>query len=281
MDNRFNDVSNEDVKKEIDKIDLEIPQSVYRRMFSFIDLTSLNTSDSNTSIKEFVTKVNNFGFTFPDLPQVAALCVFPKFIPVLRELLSVDTINIASVAGSFPTSQTFLENKLDEIKRVINKGADEIDIVLSIGEFLDGNYDQVSKEIRTIKDTVGCVTVKVILETGILEQPELIYKASSLAIEAGADFIKTSTGKAPVSATPEAAFVMCSAISDHYNATKKATGFKAAGGIGTAEEAKQYYSIVESVLSREWLVPDRFRIGASRLANNLLRYIEGRTISYF
>ena len=281
MNNKFTDVSTDDVRASIEKLDISRSDLIYRRLFSFLDLTSLNSTDSDNSIGNLCDKVNNFVFSFPDLPTVAAICVFPRFVPLVKKLLKVEEINIASVAGSFPSSQTFLENKLDECKRVIDKGADEIDIVISVGEFLDGNYELVANEIKTIKDTVGCVHVKVILETGTLNTPEQIYKASMLAMNSGADFIKTSTGKAEVSATPEAAWVMCSAISDFHATNGRAVGFKPAGGISTVEDAIVYYSIVESLLGKEWLVPARFRIGASRLANDLLNIIEGRQIQYF
>jgi len=281
MENKFTGISSDEIAGKLKNIELNITGNTYRRLFSYIDLTSLNQTDSERTTMELVDKVNNFGFMFPDLPSLAAICIFPRFVQVVRKHLTVEHINIASVAASFPASQTFLENKIDEVKRVVDKGADEIDIVLSVGEFLEGNYDLVASEIKTIKETVGCVHVKVILETGLLESPELIYKASVLAMEAGADFIKTSTGKASVSASPEAAFVMCSAIHDFYSKTKKAVGFKPAGGIAGAEDALVYYSIVESVLGKEWLIPDRFRIGASRLANDLLVHIEGRSVVYF
>ncbi len=281
MENKFTGISTSEISKELNNIEPNITGNTYRRIFSYIDLTSLNHTDSISTIRGLCEKVNNFGFMFPDLPNVAAICVFPRFVPTVRELLAIEQINIASVAASFPSSQTFLENKIDEVKRVVDKGADEIDIVISIGEFLDGNYDLVASEIRKIKETVGCVHVKVILETGLLESPELIYRASMLAMEAGADFIKTSTGKVGISASPEAAFVMCTAIYDFYSERKRPVGFKPAGGIGTAADALKYYSIVESVLGKEWLVPDRFRIGASRLANDLLKYIEGRSVQYF
>jgi len=281
MKNKYAGVSTREISEAIEKTEANVSPGSYRSLFSFIDLTSLNNTDSENSIKGMADKVNNFSSVFPDLPSVAAICVFPRFVPVARERLVSDKINIASVVGSFPDSQTFIENKIDEARRVVNKGADELDMVISLGEFLEGNYDLVASEISSLKETVGGAHLKVILETGVIEKPELIYKASMLAMEAGADFIKTSTGKAAVSATPEAAYVMCNAIYDHYKVTKRIVGFKPAGGIGTAGEALKYYSIVESVLGKEWLVPDRFRIGASRLANDLLTHIKGSAITYF
>jgi deoxyribose-phosphate aldolase len=218
---------------------------------------------------------------FPELLNVAGICVFPRFVSTVKESLELKDVNIVSVGGSFPSSQTFIENKIDECKRAMDAGAEEIDIVISLGEFLSGNYKLVSEEIKAIKETIGCTHLKVIIESGLIEKPELIYSASILAMEAGADFIKTSTGKAEVSATPEAAWVMCHAIKDYYSTSKREVGFKPAGGISTKNNALLYYAIVESILSRSWLVPTLFRIGASRLANDLLRSIEGRDVNYF
>lgn len=281
MKNRFSDVRNEDIRQILDNIEYCPPANIYRQLFSFLDLTSLNVTDNESTTVKVCEKLNNFSYMFPDLPIVAAICVFPRFVPLVRKVLKVEQINIASVAASFPSSQTFIENKIDECKRAVDAGADELDIVISIGEFLDGKYELVSSEIKAIKDTVGCKHVKVILETGLLETPELIYKASMLAMDAGADFIKTSTGKAHTSATREAAWVMCGAIKDYHTKTGREVGFKPAGGISTADDAEQYYSIVDGVLGKQWLIPGLFRIGASRLANDLLKKMEGRNLEYF
>ena len=281
MANDFKDISPELIKQRIPEVKNSGSPEIYRKLFSFLDLTSLNITDSEKSISLLVDKVNNFTYSFPDLLNVAAICVFPRFVPIVRKFITVDEINIASVGGSFPTSQTFLENKIDECKRIMDKGADEIDIVMSLGEFLAGNLDIVRTEIRSIKETIGCTHLKVILETGVIHEPELIYSASMIAMESGADFIKTSTGKAPVSATPEAAWIMCHAIKDYHELTKREVGFKPAGGISTKADALLYYSIVESILGKSWLVPGLFRIGASRLANDLLNTIEGREVNYF
>lgn len=281
MANDFKDISLELIKERIADLEISGSHEVYRKLFSYLDLTSLNITDSEKSIRVLVDKVNNFPYSFPDLLNVAAICVFPRFVPIVRQFISVDEINIASVGGSFPTSQTFLENKIDECKRIMDKGADEIDIVISLGEFMEGNLDIVGTEIRRIKETIGCIHLKVILESGIIHKPELIYSASMIAMESGADFIKTSTGKAPVSATPEAAWVMCHAIKDYHELSKREVGFKPAGGISTKADALLYYSIVERILGKSWLVPDLFRIGASRLANDLLSTIEGRDADYF
>lgn len=281
MANKFKDIGTEELSKEIREIKLAGSHEIYRRILSYLDLTSLNSTDNESSVRAMVDKVNNFQFLFPDLHHVAGICVYPRFVSAIKQSLEVKDVNIVSVAGSFPSSQTFLENKIDECKRVLDKGADEIDIVISLGEFLAGNYSVVEDEIRKIKETIGCTHLKVILETGILEEPEMIYSASMLAMEAGADFIKTSTGKASVSASPEAAWVMCNAIKDYYEISKREVGFKPAGGISTKNDALLYYSIVEKILGRSWLVPDLFRIGASRLANDLLNAIEGREVNYF
>lgn len=281
MTNRFTGVKTEEISKEIKDITIAGSYELYRRLISYLDLTSLNSTDSQQSIKDLTGKVNNFQYLFPDLLNVAGICVFPRFIPVLKDSLEIDSVKIVSVAGSFPDSQTFLENKIDECKRVMDAGTEEIDIVISLGEFLSGNYTLVGDEIRAIKEIIGCTHLKVILETGIIKEPELIYSAAMTAMEAGADFIKTSTGKAAVSATPEAAWVMCGAIKDFKDQTGKEVGFKPAGGIATKNDALLYYSIVEKLLGRSWLVPGLFRIGASRLANDLLNTVESREVNYF
>jgi len=281
MANRFTNVTTGEISSQIREITTAGSHEIYRRLMSYLDLTSLNSTDNDENIKSIVDKVNNFPFLFPDLHHVAGICIFPRFVPLVRQFLDIEEVNIVSVAASFPSSQTFLENKIDECKRVIDKGADEIDIVVSLGEFLAGNYQVVKDEIHSIKETIGCTHLKVILETGVINDPGLIYTASITAMEAGADFIKTSTGKASVSATPEAAWVMCNAIKDYFDLTKREVGFKPAGGISTKNDALPYYFIVEHILGREWLVPDLFRIGASRLANDLLNAIEGRDTNYF
>jgi len=281
MTNKYEGVGAEEISREIGEIKLMGSHEIYRKILSFLDLTSLNSTDNESSIRSIVDKVNSFPFIFPDLNHVAGICVFPRFVPTIKQSLEIEDVNIVSVAGSFPSSQTFIENKIDECKRVLDKGADEIDIVISLGEFMAGNYTVVEDEIRAIKDTIGCTHLKVILETGILDKPEIIYSASILAMQAGADFIKTSTGKASISATPVAAWVMCNAIKDFFASSNKEVGFKPAGGISTKKDALLYYSIVETVLGKSWLIPDLFRIGASRLANNLLNAIEGREANYF
>jgi deoxyribose-phosphate aldolase len=204
------------------------------------------------------------------LPNVAAICVFPVFVPVVKKNLQIEKVKIASVAASFPSSQTFLDIKLSEVKRVVDEGADEVDIVISIGEFLEGNYDLVSGEIKKIKEIAGNAHLKVILETGALEDLSLIKTASFIAMEAGADFIKTSTGKLEKGASPEAVWVMCEAIKEYAQKSGRAVGIKPAGGISDISTAIIYYLIVNEILGNDWLKPERFRFGASKLANLLL-----------
>jgi len=246
-----------------------------------IDLTSLNTTDNKTNILHLTGKVNSFSGRFSNIPNVAAICVFPNFVPVVKEKLTVKSVKIASVAGSFPSSQTFRSIKVAECKMAVEEGADEIDIVLPVGAFLGNDFELVANEIRELKEAIGDKHLKVIVESGLLGDYEQIFKASMIAMDAGADFIKTSTGKTSVSATPEAAYTMCHAIKDFYTETGIRVGFKAAGGIVTTADALTYYNIVSSCLGVEWLNNSLFRIGASRLANNVLADISGTRNDYF
>lgn len=255
---------------------------VYKRCFGCIDLTSLGATDSRRSIGEFTRKAIELPRHFPEAGSVASICVYPVFVETVGLAAGDSKMAITSVSGGFPSSQTYLEVKMLETAMAIENGADEIDIVISIGEMLDGEYDLAGNEIETLRAEIGDDAIlKVILESGTLSDPELIHKAATIAMEAGADFIKTSTGKNGIAATPEAAVAMCLAIRQFAEKTGRKVGFKAAGGISTAESAALYYSIVEEILSEEWLTPERFRIGASSLANNLLSEIEGREIKYF
>jgi deoxyribose-phosphate aldolase len=254
---------------------------VLMRIFSCIDLTSLNTSDSSEDIELFCSKVVGFPEAFPDFPNVAAICVYPVFASILFSRLKELPVQRAVVGGGFPSAQTFLDNKVAECSKAVFFGANEIDIVLSVGEFLEGNYELVGDEISSINAAIGSAHLKVILETGALESPENIWKASLLAMQAGADFIKTSTGKQTPAASPEAAWVMTHAIKAFASRRKKVVGFKPAGGIVSVEDALLYWHIVAEVLGEEWLQSERFRIGASRLANNLLTALSGRTQKYF
>ena len=255
---------------------------VYKRCFGCIDLTSLGATDSRRSIGEFTRKAIELPRHFPQAGSVASICVYPVFVETVGLAAGDYKMAITSVSGGFPSSQTYLEVKMLETAMAIENGADEIDIVISIGDMLDGEYDLAGNEIETLRAEIGDDAIlKVILESGTLSDPELIHKAATIAMEAGADFIKTSTGKNGIAATPEAAVAMCLAISQFAKKTGRKVGFKAAGGISTAESAALYYSIVEEILGEEWLTPERFRIGASSLANNLLSEIEGREIKYF
>lgn len=261
---------------------LEVPNKhLLMSILNMIDLTSLNTTDNKSNIIHLTGKVNSFQSRFSNIPNVAAICVFPNFVSVVKEKLTAKNVKIASVAGAFPTSQTFRSIKVAECKMAIDSGADEIDIVIPVGAFLGNDYAFVAEEIRELKKAVGDRVLKVIVESGLLTDTERIFRASMIAMDAGADFIKTSTGKVPVSATPEAAYIMCTAISDFYSETGIRVGFKAAGGIVTAADALTYYHIVNYCLGKDWLNNTLFRIGASRLANNILSEIAGERHEHF
>ena len=250
-------------------------------ILNLVDLTSLNTTDNRSQIIHFTGKVNGFSGRFSNIPNVAAICVFPNFVAVVKEKLTAKNVKIVAVAGGFPTSQTFRSIKITECKLAIESGADEIDIVIPVGAFLGNDFSMVADEIREIKAAIGDKQLKVIVESGLLGDYDHIFRASMIAMDAGADFIKTSSGKTPVSATPEAAFIMCHAISDFYSETGIRVGFKAAGGIVNTPDAILYYQIVSLCLGEEWLNNSLFRIGASRLANNILTEISGCTSIHF
>ncbi len=254
---------------------------ILREIFASLDLTSLNTSDSAASIRNFAERTSHFSYTFNDIGNVAALCVYPNFTRVAREGLGNCGVKLAVVAASFPTAQTFVEVKKMETGMAVAMGADEVDVVIPVGTFLEGAYDAVIDELRLIRDAAGEATLKVILETGLLKDERNIYRASVIAMEAGADFIKTSTGKSAVSATPEAVWVMCRAIRDYYNETGIMIGLKPAGGIVTPGDALIYYHIIRNMLGPRWLTPEYFRIGASRLANNILSELYPGRPAYF
>lgn len=254
--------------------------NVYKKLFSLIDLTSLGTTDNEKQIITFTEKVNQLSENFPEMENVAAICVYPCFVETVKNTL-IEDIEIAAVAAGFPSSQTFIEIKIAETALAVSQGASEIDIVLSVGKFLSENYDETFEEIEEIKSSCRNSHLKVILETGALATAKNIKKASLLCMEAGADFIKTSTGKTNPAATPEAAYVMCEAIREYYKNTGKKVGFKAAGGISTTEDAVKYYCIVKEILGEEWLNISLFRLGASRLANNLLTDIYKKEVKYF
>lgn len=254
---------------------------VKKFLFHCIDLTTLNTTDSDESVMRFTQNVNRFDEEFPDMKNVAAICVYPNFAEIVKDTLEVEDVKIACVSGGFPSSQTFTEVKVAETAMAIMDGADEIDIVISVGKFLVGDYESVCDEIQELKETCKDKHLKVILETGALRTASNIKKASILSMYAGADFIKTSTGKQQPAATPEAAYVMCQAIKEYYEETGNKVGFKPAGGINTVNDALVYYSIVKEVLGEEWLNNTLFRLGTSRLANLLLSDILGKETKFF
>ena len=263
-------------------------EQVYKDCFSMMDLTTLKTDDTPASVTKLVNKVNSFREAYPEWPLPASVCVYPNFAATVKEARTCD-FNITVVSACFPSSQSFLEVKLRECELAVEQGADEVDIVLALNAFLAGDYETAAEEIRQVRACIDKVAekqgrkvhLKVILETGLLRKPEAIAEASFLAMEAGADFIKTSTGKVDVNATPAAAYVMCECIAKYYEATGKKIGFKPAGGISSAADALCYYSIVSTILGKEWLNKDLFRVGVSRVANNLLAAVEQKTVSFF
>ncbi|WP_394337210.1 deoxyribose-phosphate aldolase [Dysgonomonas alginatilytica] len=247
---------------------------VYKTLYSCIDLTTLNTTDTKEEVWKFTEKVNDFEGTYPDVNNVAAICVFPNFAEVVKEALTAQGVKIACVSGGFPSSQTFTEVKIAETALAVANGADEIDIVLNLGFFLDENYEELCEEIDEIKHACRDAHLKVILETGALKTASNIMKASIFSLYSGADFLKTSTGKVYEGASLEAAYVMCTAIKEYAKKTGRKVGFKASGGIVTTEDAVKYYTVVKEVLGDEWCNNEYFRVGASRLANNLLDTIK-------
>jgi len=280
-------VDAEEVKQLLEKIQSALPsvhdKELLKKIFSLIDLTTLSEGDNIENVSRMCEKVNLLGESYPSMPVIAAICVYPEMVSVVKENLENPLVSIASVGGGFPASQTFTNIKVMEIEQAIEQGAEEIDIVLPVGKFLMGDLEYVEYEIQIIKQRIGPVHLKVILETGSLGDYSLIRKASLLAIEAGANFIKTSTGKVTPGATPEAMIVMCQAIKDYYMRTGKKIGIKPAGGISDSETAILYYAIVKEILGEDWLHSERFRIGASRLANRLLANIfdKGPDFGYF
>lgn len=274
------------VKAAVDKILAEnlkenMNEEVYKFLFNCIDLTTLRSTDSPRSVADFVERVNDFDNEHPEMKNVAAICVYPNFSQVVRTVLEVSDVDIACVAGCFPSSQSFLEVKVAEVALAVEGGADEIDIVLNLGNFLDGDYEEVCDEISELKHSCREARLKVILEAGALKTAANIKAASILSMYSGADFIKTSTGKEYPGADLQAAYVMCQCIKEYYEKTGRMVGFKPAGGVRTPEEALSYYCIVKEVLGEQWLTNEYFRIGASGLANNLLSAIWGTETKYF
>ena len=273
------------VGKEVAKIKIAANRNgnldVYKFCYSAIDLTTLSCTDSVESVREFARKAVDFNRVFPNIPNVASICVYPPFVETVGLEVDGTPMRITSVAGAFPASQSFIEVKALEVAMAIENGADEVDIVLNPGMVMAGHIDEAASEVELLREEAKDVVLKVIIESGALKTPELIRRASLVSMFAGADFVKTSTGKIDVAATPEAAFVMCHAIRDYYNATGRKVGFKAAGGVRTPEDAALYYTIVEEVLGKEWLTTDLFRIGASSAANNLISAIVDKSTKYF
>ena len=281
----------EDIDKSLELISRSIDsltsKEVLKTCFSMMDLTSLKSDDTPESIAKFVAKVNCFPAEYPDYPMPASICVFSNFASVVSSIKTDPQVHTTVVSACFPTSQSFLDVKLLECRLAVEAGADEVDVVLALNSFLTGDYESCSSELKAVRRTVDeaaqgrHICLKVILETGLLVTPDRIAEASFLAMEAGADFIKTSTGKVSVNATPSAAYVMCSCIQKYYQATGRKVGFKPAGGISSAKDAVCYYSIVSAILGREWLNPSLMRFGVSRMANNLLSAIEEKTVVFF
>lgn len=254
---------------------------VKKFLLGSVELTTLKTTDSDVSVMAFTERVNQFDNVYPNLPHVATICVYPCFTEVVKDTLEVEGVEIACVSGSFPSSQALLEVKIAETALAIKDGATEIDIVMPVGKFLSGDYEGVCDEISELKQVCGDKKMKVILETGCLKTAENIKKASILAMYAGADYIKTSTGKESPAATPEAAYVMCNAIKEYYDETGIQIGFKPAGGLNTVMDAIIYYTIVKEVLGEKWLTNKWLRLGTSRLANLLLSEVTGEETKFF
>ncbi|MBR6446695.1 MAG: deoxyribose-phosphate aldolase [Prevotella sp.] len=281
------EVDDAQVKTAVTKLIAEkVPENdtleVKKFLFGSIELTTLKTTDSDESVMAFTERVNDFAAQFPALPHVATICVYPCFARTVSETLEVEGVEVACVSGSFPSSQALIEVKIAETALAVKDGATEIDIVMPVGKFLSGDYESVCDEISELKQVCGeDVAMKVILETGDIVTGSNIKKASILSMYAGGDYIKTSTGKEKISATPEAAYVMCQAIKEYYDETGIQVGFKPAGGINTVTDALTYYTIVKEVLGDKWLTNKWLRLGTSRLANLLLSEIEGQEIKFF
>lgn len=286
-------LSGEEIASRIKTVEDNLPETaapdVLKLCFSIMDLTTLKSNDTVASVKALVEKANGVREAFPGYPLPASICVYPNFASVVRDVRCCPELHVTTVAACFPSSQSFLDVKVQECRLAVRDGADEIDIVLALNHFLAGEYDAAAEEIVAVRKALDeegekagrKITLKVILETGLLAEPDLIARASFLAMEAGADFIKTSTGKVEVNATPTAALVMCECIRLFNLKTGRKVGFKAAGGISNAKDALEYYHIVSSVLGEEWLNKELFRFGVSRLGNSLVSAIEGKAVYYF
>lgn len=280
------DLNDEEISAKVKKLIAEKVSEndtveVKKFLLGSVELTTLKTTDSDESVLAFTEKVNEFENTYPDLPHVATICVYPCFAKIVSESLEVDGVGVACVSGSFPSSQARIEVKIAETALAVQDGATEIDIVMPVGKFLSGDYEGVCDDITELKNACGEAPMKVILETGDLVTASNVKKASILSMYAGADYIKTSTGKEKISATPEAAYVMCQAIKEYYDETGIQIGFKPAGGLNTVSDALIYYTIVKEVLGEKWLTNKWLRLGTSRLANLLLSEIIGEETKFF
>ena len=280
------DITDEEVKEAVkniiaEKVHENDTPEVKKFLMGSVELTTLKTTDSETSVMAFTEKVNQFDEAYPTLPHVATICVYPKFAKVVSETLEVEGVEVACVSGSFPSSQSLIEVKTIETQLAIKDGATEIDIVMNVGAFLEGDYETVVDEIQQQKEACGEHDMKVILETGCLKTAQNIKTASILSMYAGADYIKTSTGKLEPATTPEAAYVMCQAIKEYYDQTDIMIGFKPAGGLNSVMDALIYYTIVKEVLGEKWLTNKYLRLGTSRLANLLLSEVVGEEVKFF
>lgn len=285
---KYTPVASDDLVKSIvakakAEMDRNRNEEVYKFCFGALDLTTLNNNDSVRSVAEFVKKAVDVPTRFPNVPNVSSICVYPSFVDIVGLGVEGTDIAVTSVAGGFPTAQTFLEVKMLEVAMAVENGADEIDVVMNAGEMVEGDFDRLANDLEMLCNEAGKeVIFKVIIESGMLTKPEEVYRASLLAILSGADFVETSTGKSAYGATPKSVMVICNAIKDYYLQTGINVGIKIAGGVRTVDDAVLYYTLVENLLGREWLTPSLFRFGASApLANALLSAITGEEQHYF
>ena len=285
---KYTPVASDDLVKSIvakakAEMDRNRNEEVYKFCFGALDLTTLNNNDSVRSVAEFVKKAVDVPTRFPNVPNVSSICVYPSFVDIVGLGVEGTDIAVTSVAGGFPTAQTFLEVKMLEVAMAVENGADEIDVVMNAGEMVEGDFDRLANDLEMLCNEAGKeVIFKVIIESGMLTKPEEVYRASLLAILSGADFVKTSTGKSAYGATPKSVMVIYNAIKDYYLQTGINVGIKIAGGVRTVDDAVLYYTLVENLLGREWLTPSLFRFGASApLANALLSAITGEEQHYF
>lgn len=280
MDLDMNQIQSEVKKLLMDNYDKYNEKAIYSQILSMVDITSLNPTDSVKSITDFVEKINKFDTKFEILPHPAAICVYPKFVQTVKDNLMED-LEIASVAGGFPDANTFIEVKVAEVAMAVMEGATEIDVVIPSGMVIAGEFDEIFEDLQEVKAACRTAKLKVILETGVLMDPVLIKKAALVAMNAGADFVKTSTGKVSIGATYEAVYVMAKTVAEYNSKNDTKVGIKVAGGVSTTEQAVSYYAIVASVLGEEWLNSNLFRFGASRLVNALISSLSGSEVKYF